>query len=95
MSDDFILPVTRMAYVDVANTGVFCSIKTRDGEIQLHLVQPHGVQVLVGGLAYGISKDSLPFIGRYFFAAASRLGVDINEGWDSTQHHTDEGFLRP
>lgn len=72
----------RMAYVDITNTGREAALNTNEGSFRLERVDPYGVQMIVGGKSYGLTKEALPYVGRFFLAAAVMLGVDINEGWD-------------
>lgn len=76
------LPMSRVAYVDVSGTGRVMTLHTQEGSIEFDRIDPHGVQIVIGGQAYGVTKDALPYIGRFFLAAAVMLGVDLNEGWD-------------
>lgn len=91
MTGGLYLPVTRVAYVTTENTGAECILNTGQGQIQLRRVDPHGVEMVVAGVPYGITSPNLPYVGRFFLAAAVRLGVDINAGWDKPQHHADPG----
>lgn len=84
--------IIRTAYVTTDNTGDGCSVRTGQGVIHLQRVTPFGVQITAGGKVHNVTAEMLPFIGRYFLAAAIALGVDINADWDKPQHHTDEGF---
>jgi hypothetical protein len=79
------MTMTRVAYVTTANTGLGASLATVDGMIRLERADPHGVVIMAGGQSYRVDKASLPDIGRFFFAAALALGVDINAGWDGPQ----------
>lgn len=76
------LPIIRQAYIDVRNTGAGMTLNTREGMLTFERIDPHGVQILVGDLAFGITKEALPYVGRFFLAAAVMLGEDLNEGWD-------------
>jgi hypothetical protein len=77
--------INRVAYVTTDNTGKGMMISPPEGSIQLERVDPHGVVLLAGGQKYSLSKDALPYLGRFFLAAALQLGVDINAGWDAPQ----------
>jgi hypothetical protein len=78
--------MTRVAYVTTENTGDELSISGPEGVIQFGRVDPHGVVLQFGGLQLSIHKELLPYLGRYAFAAALKLGVDINHEWDKDQH---------
>ena len=73
--------MVRMAYVDVTNTGRTMDFNFPEGHAHFERV-PEGVMMIVNGKPYGLSKEALPVIGRFFLAAAVMLGVDLNEGWD-------------
>jgi len=84
--------LARQAWVDPSNTGAFMQIRTAQGLIELRRVDPHGVEVIFNGVAYGITAPHLAIIGRFFLAAGIALGQDINAGWDGPQHSQEEGF---
>jgi hypothetical protein len=79
------MTMARVAYVTTANTGLGANINTPEGTIRLERADPHGLIITAGGQSYRLSKESLPYLGRFFFAAALQLGVDINAGWDAPQ----------
>lgn len=85
------IPMTRVAYVTTENTGEQCQITTGQGVVRLDRVDPHGVLIVAAGQEFGVTPANLPYIGRFFLAAALKLGVDINEGWDAPQHRADTG----
>jgi hypothetical protein len=96
VTSGLILPgAARMAWYDPAHTGSFCHIRTGQGVILLNRLDPHGVELTAGGAPYGITKDMCPYIGRFFLAAATLLGVDPNETWQGEQHHADFGSELP
>jgi len=78
--------MTRVAYVTTKNTGGILDINGPEGQIQMRRVDPHGVVIQFGpGVQLSMHKDLLPLLGRYAFAAALLLGVDINKGWDDDE----------
>lgn len=77
--------MTRIAYVTTANTGAQMTVTAPEGVIRLERVDPDGVVLSVAGNVYSISKDALPYLGRFFLAAGVSLGVDINHNWDAQQ----------
>jgi hypothetical protein len=79
------IPMIRMAYVDVAGSGRSCTLRTPEGLIVMDRVDPHGVQIMAGDQVFRVSAEALPFVGRFFLAAAHLLGRDLNEGWDGLQ----------
>lgn len=72
----------RMAYVDTDVTGGGLDVKTPEGTMMARRVDPHGVVLVVGQEERSIEARHLAEIGRFFLAAAMKLGQDINEGWD-------------
>lgn len=90
-----IIPGKRMAWYDPSNTGAGCLVRTGQGVIHLNRIDPHGVEILAGSVAYGITKDMCPYIGRFFLAAATLLGVEPNDTWQGEQHHADFGSELP
>jgi len=77
-----ILPERRLLYVTTANTGGSLDINGPEGTAQFRRADPHGVVMLWAGRPLSIGGHLLPEVARFFAAAAIRLGVDINEGWD-------------
>lgn len=77
--------VMRVAYVSTTNTGAHMTLATPEGVIRFRRIDPHGVLMEIGGQTYSVTKDALPFAGRFFLAAALMLGVDINAGWGGEQ----------
>lgn len=74
----------RMAYVDTAVTGAVMHVNTAEGELKAVRVDPHGVVLVMGGEQRSITPAAAVEVGRFFLAAAARLGEDINAGWDVT-----------
>jgi hypothetical protein len=79
------MPLTRIAYVTTANTGAAATITTPEGTIKMQRFDPDGVLLQVDGKTFSLSKEALPFLGRFFLAAALELGQDINAGWGQEQ----------
>lgn len=87
--------LSRHAWINPNITGAGMTIRTGQGVITLRRVDPHGVEIVFGGVAYGVTSPHLALIGRYFLAAAILQGQDINADWDGPQHSQDEGFVPP
>jgi hypothetical protein len=79
------MTMTRIAYVTTANTGAQATVTAPEGVVVFERFDPHGVVLSVAGNVYSISKDALPYLGRFFLAAALELGVDINASWNGPQ----------
>lgn len=79
------MSLTRIAYVTTANTGASMNLAAPEGLVRFERVDPHGVVISVAGNVYSITKDALPYLGRFFLAAGLQLGVDINANWDAEQ----------
>ncbi len=76
----------RKAWINTAGTGRGMEVRPPEGLIQMETREPHGVLILVNGKdKLSVSAESLPYMARYFWAAALLCGVDLNEGWEGTQ----------
>ena len=67
----------RLAYVDTAHTGDWLEVKGAEGVLRADRVDPHGVIVQLGGKQLSITANALAEMGRYFLAAAVKLGQDL------------------
>lgn len=76
-------PISRILYVTTANTGGSLDVPTAEGMIQARRYDPFGVQLMAAGQVFSIPKSELPLIARFYAAAAIRLDVDLNQGWDA------------
>jgi hypothetical protein len=75
----------RVAYYSTSNTGANMTVTAPEGTIRFQRVDPHGVMVTIDGVNYSISAQALPYVGRYFLAAAAMLGVNVNDNWGDMQ----------
>ena len=89
MTGELILPnssATKIVYLSTDNTGEGITIAGPEGTLQCSTVYPHGVVLEFAGKQLSIHRELLPVFARYFGAAACKLGVDVNDGWDREQH---------
>jgi hypothetical protein len=75
----------RVAYFSTSNTGANMTISAPEGTISFQRVDPHGVLVTIDGKTFSVSAGALPYVGRYFLAAAAMLGVNVNDNWGDMQ----------
>lgn len=75
----------RICYVDTDRTGGGLEVTGAEGIMRVVTEEPHGVVVTVNGLQLSITKNALPEIGKFFLAAAIRLGEDIDPPLEVTK----------
>jgi hypothetical protein len=68
----------RVCYVDTDRTGGGIEVTGAEGTLRIRREDPHGVIMLFNGQQLSITKNALADIGKFFLAAAIKLGEDID-----------------